>query len=84
MDFEWYLPCQPDWLCEPFFVSFSTLVLIGILLFIRLIYREYKRIDHAKKVLAHRKVHHSVRKTMERPYPKRPFPKHRKPPRRWP
>jgi hypothetical protein len=79
MDFKLYLPCQPHWICEPFLLLFSMLVGIGILLFIRLVYREYKNVERAKKVHQHRKVHYKIRKNMERPYPPRQKRRPRKP-----
>lgn len=68
MDVEFYTPCKPDWLCEPFAIVFGILVLIGILLFIRLIYKEYKRMKRAGEVLKHRKIHYKIRKTLTKPY----------------
>ena len=43
MDFEIYTPCQPDWLCVPFLSVFSVILLIGLVLFIRILYREYQK-----------------------------------------
>ncbi len=67
-DVEFFVPCQPGWLCEPFILFFSVLVLIGFMFFVRLVYREYKRIERSRKVIKHRKVHYTIRKNMNKPY----------------
>ncbi|MGC9422489.1 MULTISPECIES: hypothetical protein [unclassified Vibrio] len=62
MDFDFYLPCQPEWLCKPFIAIFSLLLLIGLALFIRIGYREYLKIQRAKSVKRQRRVHYRDRK----------------------
>lgn len=62
MDFVFFQPCQPDWLCKPFLSVFSLLLLIGLVLFIRILYREYQKIQRAKKVRRMRRVHYRDRK----------------------
>ncbi|EGQ7996869.1 hypothetical protein D8T39_14400 [Vibrio vulnificus] len=59
MDFEIYLPCQPDWLCESFLSVFTILLIIGLVAFIRIIYREYLTIKRKTKV---RKLRNTNRK----------------------
>ena len=59
MDFEFYLPCQPDWLCESFLVIFSILIIIGLAAFTRIIYREYLNIKRKNTV---RKLRSTKRK----------------------
>jgi uncharacterized membrane protein YcjF (UPF0283 family) len=68
MEIVFYMPCKPDWLCEPFAIIFSSMVAIGILLFIRLIYKEYQRLKRTEQVLQHRKTHYTIRKNMDKPY----------------
>lgn len=50
MDIDFYLPCQPEWLCVPFMTVFGLLLLAGLIKFIRIAYREYKKIERAKAV----------------------------------
>jgi len=57
MDFEIYLPCQPDWLCESFLSVFTILLIIGLVAFIRIIYREYLTIKRKTKVRKLRNTH---------------------------
>ena len=68
MEIELYTPCKPDWLCHPFAIIFAVLSVIGILLFIGLIYKEYKRLERVRSVLKHRKTHYKIRQQMEKPY----------------
>ena len=49
-DVPLYAPCQPHWLCVPFMGIFALLLLIGLVFFIRIIYREYLKIQRAQKV----------------------------------
>ncbi|MGY2574074.1 hypothetical protein [Vibrio sp. C8] len=62
MDFVFFQPCQPDWLCKPFLSVFSLLLLVGLVLFIRIVYREYQKIQRATKVRRLRRVHYRDRK----------------------
>ncbi len=48
-DVPLYAPCQPHWLCVPFMGIFALLLLIGLVFFIRIIYREYLKIQRAQK-----------------------------------
>ncbi|MDF2152308.1 hypothetical protein [Vibrio sp. CAU 1672] len=50
MDHQFYLPCQPDWLCKPFMTVFTLLLVIGLLAFIRIVYQEYLSIQNRDKV----------------------------------
>lgn len=68
MEIELYMLCKPDWLCQPFAIIFAVFSVIGILLFIGLIYKEYKRLERVKRVLKHRKTHYKIRQQMEKPY----------------
>lgn len=58
MDITWYLPCQPHWLCAPFMTTFTLLLLIGVILFIRIIIKEYQRIKRLKAIVAKRHAQH--------------------------
>ncbi|HFQ5226338.1 TPA: hypothetical protein ACGVAQ_001530 [Vibrio vulnificus] len=70
MDFEIYLPCQPDWLCESFLSVFTILLIIGLIAFIRIIYREYLTIKRKTKVRklrnTHRKDRYKIRNSISR------------------
>lgn len=70
MDFEIYLPCQPDWLCESFLSVFTVLLLVGLVAFIRIIYREYhtiKRKNQVRKLRdTHRKDRYKIRNSTSR------------------
>ncbi|WP_333014151.1 hypothetical protein [Vibrio vulnificus] len=70
MDFEIYLPCQPDWLCESFLSVFTILLMIGLVAFIRIIYREYLTIKRKTKVRklrnTHRKDRYKIRNSTSR------------------
>ncbi|ELE7614370.1 hypothetical protein RB978_003214 [Vibrio vulnificus] len=70
MDFEIYLPCQPDWLCESFLSVFTILLIIGLVAFIRIIYREYlttKRKTKVRKLRnTHRKDRYKIRNSTSR------------------
>ncbi|EGR1891422.1 hypothetical protein D3O61_07240 [Vibrio vulnificus] len=70
MDFEIYLPCQPDWLCESFLSVFTILLVIGLVAFIRIIYREYLTIKRKTKVRklrnTHRKDRYKIRNSTSR------------------
>lgn len=45
MEIEIYLPCRPDIVCEGLELIFATLFVIGILVFIVVLYREHKQIN---------------------------------------
>lgn len=47
-DVPLYAPCQPHWLCVPFMSIFTLLLLIGLVFFIRIVYREYQKIQRQK------------------------------------
>ncbi|EEZ00221.1 hypothetical protein JG636_05525 [Vibrio cholerae] len=66
-DVPLYAPCQPHWLCVPFMSIFTLLLLIGLGFFIRVIYREYQKIQRAKKVRRLRRIHYRDRKGSGRP-----------------
>ncbi|MDN3696968.1 MULTISPECIES: hypothetical protein [Vibrio] len=66
MEFEIYLPCKPDWLCESFMSVFSVLLLIGLILFIRIIYRESQKIKRRTKVRRLRGMGRERRRTRDR------------------
>ncbi|HDZ3712690.1 TPA: hypothetical protein RSW55_000671 [Vibrio vulnificus] len=70
MDFEIYLPCQPDWLCESFLSVFTILLIISLIAFIRIIYREYLTIKRKTKVRklrnTHRKDRYKIRNSASR------------------
>lgn len=61
MDFLFYDPCEPRWLCRPFLMIFACLLLIGLIVFIRLIYREYVRLTRMRDVMARRRLHYRQR-----------------------
>lgn len=44
MDFEVFLPCQPEWLCHPLLTIIGILLLIGVVLFIFDIVKENRKI----------------------------------------
>ncbi|WP_165311180.1 hypothetical protein [Vibrio ziniensis] len=62
MDIVFFQPCQPDWICKPFLSVFSLLLIVGLVLFIRIVYREYLKIKRVKKVRRLRRVHYRDRK----------------------
>ncbi len=62
-DVPLYAPCQPHWLCVPFMGIFALLLLIGLVFFIRIIYREYLK----KKVRLLRRTHYRDRQGGGRP-----------------
>lgn len=66
-DVPLYAPCQPHWLCVPFMGIFALLLLIGLVFFIRIIYREYLKIQRAQKVLRLRRTHYRDRQGGGRP-----------------
>lgn len=66
MEFEIYLPCKPDWLCESFMSVFTVLLIVGLILFIRIIYRESKKIKRRNKVRRLRDMGKERRRTRER------------------
>ncbi|MCG6262307.1 hypothetical protein K6U64_04230 [Vibrio vulnificus] len=71
MDFEIYLPCQPDWLCESFLSVFTILLIIGLVAFIRIIYREYLTIKRKTKVRKLRNTHRKDRYKIRNPTSRR-------------
>lgn len=66
-DVPLYAPCQPHWLCVPFMSIFAVLLLIGLVFFIRIIYREYLKIQRAQKVRRLRRTHYRDRQGGGRP-----------------
>lgn len=62
MDFEIYMPCQPEWFCTSFLWLFSVLLLIGLAGFIRILYKEHQKILRASRVRRRRRTHHRRRK----------------------
>ena len=62
MDFPVFTPCQPNWLCMPFLVVFALAMVIGLGLFIRIIYREYQKIQRAQQVRRLRRIPYRERK----------------------
>lgn len=62
MDFAFFVPCQPDWLCVPFMSVFTLLLLVGLFLFGRMLFREYKKMQRAKKTRRLRRTHYRDRK----------------------
>lgn len=62
MDFAFFVPCQPDWLCVPFMSVFTLLLLVGLYLFGRMLFREYQKMQRAKKTRRLRRTHYRDRK----------------------
>ncbi|CAM3673190.1 hypothetical protein VA7868_01321 [Vibrio aerogenes CECT 7868] len=62
MEFEIYLPCEPDWVCGPLLFFFGVLFSVGIIAFIWMIYKEYRRIQRKQKILKRRRQHYTTRK----------------------
>ncbi len=62
MDIVFFQPCQPDWICKPFLSIFSVLLIVGLVLFIRIVYRESLKIRRASKVRRLRRTHYRDRK----------------------
>ncbi|MFC3024623.1 hypothetical protein ACFODT_12385 [Vibrio zhugei] len=62
MDFEFFVPCQPNWLCKPFFFVFTLLLLVGLGFFIRIVYREYLKSVRVKNTHHRRRMHYRDRK----------------------
>jgi len=59
MDFEIYLPCKPDWICEPLSYFFGFLLVICIIAMIYFIRKENRRIKaHARLVRRRLKSRH--------------------------
>ncbi len=48
-DIEIYLPCDPDWFCDGLLNVFIILFIIGVILFVVLILREYRNLYFRKK-----------------------------------
>ncbi|RQW61045.1 hypothetical protein EES38_21420 [Vibrio viridaestus] len=44
MDFEIYLPCEPDWICEPLLIFFGLIFAAMLLILIVLIIKEHRKI----------------------------------------
>lgn len=62
MEFEIYMPCEPEWICHSFLWLFAVLLLLGIGGFIYILYREYQRIQRASRVKRRRNTNHSKRR----------------------
>lgn len=62
MDIVFFQPCQPDWICKPFLSIFSVLLIVGLVLFVRIVYRESLKIRRASKVRRLRRTHYRDRK----------------------
>ncbi|MDA0118733.1 hypothetical protein OH455_11695 [Vibrio sp. T11.5] len=62
MEFEIYMPCEPDWLCDSLLVFFALLFASGLLGFIYIVYKEYLKIQRASRVRHRRKIPLSQRK----------------------
>ncbi len=62
MEFEIYMPCEPEWICTSFLWLFAMMFLLGLVGFICILYREYQKIQRASRVRKQRKIHHSKRK----------------------
>ncbi len=62
MEFEIYMPCEPAWLCNSFLFLFSGLFILGLLAFIRILYREYQKIQRSQKVRKRRQTHYTKRR----------------------
>lgn len=45
MEFEIYMPCEPDWVCDSLLWLFALLFIAGILGFIVIVYREHHKIN---------------------------------------
>ncbi|EEX92244.1 hypothetical protein VIOR3934_03889 [Vibrio orientalis CIP 102891 = ATCC 33934] len=54
MEFEIYMPCEPAWICDSFLALFSVLLVMGLVAFIYILYKEYRRIHRVKKRKARR------------------------------
>ncbi len=62
MEFEIYMPCQPEWFCTSFLWLFAGLLLIGLAAFVRILIAEYRNIHRAAKVKRRRRMHYTKRK----------------------
>ncbi|UPQ86847.1 hypothetical protein [Vibrio sinaloensis] len=62
MEFEIYMPCEPEWICHSFLWLFAVLLLLGLGGFIYILYREYQRIQRVSRVKRRRNTHHSKRR----------------------
>ncbi len=49
MDFEIYMPCEPQWICDSFLALFGVLLLLGLIGFVYILYREHQRITRESK-----------------------------------
>ncbi|EGA70458.1 hypothetical protein VISI1226_00295 [Vibrio sinaloensis DSM 21326] len=56
MEFEIYMPCEPEWICTSFLWLFAMLFLLGLIGFILILYREYQKIQRASRVRKRRKT----------------------------
>lgn len=54
MDFEIYLPCEPQWLCHPLLYVIGILFLIGLVRFIMYIVKENRRIKTHSRIVKRR------------------------------
>ncbi|WP_391089955.1 hypothetical protein [Vibrio sp. NH-UV-68] len=62
MEIEIYMPCEPVWLCDSFLSLFAVLLIIGLVGFIYILYREYKKIQRASCVRRRRQTPRSKRR----------------------
>ncbi|KLN65791.1 MULTISPECIES: hypothetical protein [Vibrio] len=62
MEFEIYMPCEPAWICDSFLLLFTVLLAMGLIGFIYILYKEYRKIQRASRVRRRRNIHHSKRK----------------------
>lgn len=62
MEFEIYMPCEPEWICDSFLLLFAVLFVLGLSGFIYILYKEYRKIQRASRVKRRRQTHHSQRK----------------------
>ncbi|MFM2589825.1 hypothetical protein [Vibrio sp. TBV020] len=49
MEFEIYMPCEPDWICDSLLVLFAALLVLGLLGFSYILYKEYRRLHRITK-----------------------------------
>ncbi len=62
MEFEIYMPCEPDWICSSFLWLFAGLFILGLFAFIRIIFLEYRSIQRRHRVHRRRQTHYSKRR----------------------
>lgn len=44
MEFEIYMPCEPKWVCDGLLMLFALLGLLGLGLFVYILFKEYQKI----------------------------------------